>query len=185
MDASSVKKRDAEATRERILTCAKRLFSEKGFDAASTREIAACANVNSALVARYFGSKKELFEQAILPEIDIAPMLAISNENLAEDIAEMFVAKPPKDGADPFMALLHSVGNSEVGELVQTALNDRLIKPLGEKLGGPAAETKAAILISHLAGFDLFRRTIQIDALTQSPKEDVKAILQKSIASLF
>ena len=180
-----MKKRDAEATRERILICAKKLFSEKGFEAASTREIAACARVNSALVARYFGSKRELFEEAILPELDISPMLELDDENFAAQIADLFATKPPKQGFDPVLALLNSLGSSEVGELVQTELTERLIKPLSEKLGGASSETRAAILMSQLAGFDLFRRMIGINALTQAPVDELRVILEKSISSIL
>ena len=185
MDTGEIRKRDAEATRERILDCAKLLFSEKGFDAASIREIAACAAVNSALVARYFGSKKELFEHAILPEFDISQLLELSDENFAAQVAELFASKPPKQGFDPMMALLNSLGSEEVGGLVQSTLTDRVIKPLSEKLGGASSEARAAVLISQLAGFDLFRRMIKIDVLTQTPPSELRAILEKSIISLL
>ena len=185
MDKTAVKKRDAEATRERILLCAKKLFSEKGFDAASTREIAACARVNSALVARYFGSKKELFEEAILPEFDISPLLELDDDNFAEQVAEHFASKPPKQGFDPMMALLNSLGSSEVGDLVRSTLTNRLIKPLSQKLGGESSEVRAAILISQLAGFDLFRRMIRIDALALASPSELSAILRDGIISVI
>lgn len=45
----------------RILASAERLFSGNAYEAVSIRDIAAAAEVNSALVRYYFGSKEQLF----------------------------------------------------------------------------------------------------------------------------
>lgn len=49
------------STRDNILNVAEKLFSESGFDATSTRKIAADANINMAMIAYYFGGKEGLF----------------------------------------------------------------------------------------------------------------------------
>jgi AcrR family transcriptional regulator len=43
-----------------ILFAAEKLFSEKGFDKTSTREISSAANVNVSMISYYFGSKEKL-----------------------------------------------------------------------------------------------------------------------------
>jgi TetR/AcrR family transcriptional regulator len=55
----------AEATRDRILGAAVDLFSERSFDGASTREIAARAGVTQPLVNYHFRSKDELWRAAV------------------------------------------------------------------------------------------------------------------------
>jgi AcrR family transcriptional regulator len=50
-----------EAARRRILAAALRLFGEKGFKAATTREIAQAAGVNLPALKYYFGGKEGLF----------------------------------------------------------------------------------------------------------------------------
>jgi AcrR family transcriptional regulator len=52
-------------TRERILEEALRRFSEKGFDATGLREIAAALDVSHGLLKYYFGSKDELWREAV------------------------------------------------------------------------------------------------------------------------
>ena len=52
---------DGKATREAILEAAETEFAACGYDAASTRRICARADVNVALVNRYFGSKENLY----------------------------------------------------------------------------------------------------------------------------
>lgn len=52
-------------TRERILAAALQAFSEKGFDGATTREIATRADVTLGLLQYYFGSKASLWRAAV------------------------------------------------------------------------------------------------------------------------
>jgi len=49
-----------------ILQVAEELFSDKGFDGTSIREIAKKANINIAMVSYYFGSKEKLLEALII-----------------------------------------------------------------------------------------------------------------------
>jgi len=55
-------------TREKILTAARELFEEKGFDFTTVRDIAAKAEVNVALINYHFGSK-DLLLAAIIEEM--------------------------------------------------------------------------------------------------------------------
>jgi AcrR family transcriptional regulator len=55
----------ADATRGRILAAALDLFSERGFDGASTREIAARAGVTQPLLNYHFSAKDELWRAAV------------------------------------------------------------------------------------------------------------------------
>src|SRR3954464_9723438 len=55
MDKDKIDKKD------HILDVAERVFSEKGFDGASTRMISGEAGVNMAMLNYYFGSKEGLF----------------------------------------------------------------------------------------------------------------------------
>jgi len=58
--------KDADAsTRERILDVALTAFAELGFDGASTRAIAASADVNQGLIPYYFGTKQVLWQEAV------------------------------------------------------------------------------------------------------------------------
>ncbi len=58
------------ATRERILDAAERLFSERGFDGASIRDIAMRAEVPAGLVHHHGGSKEELFFTVVARRAD-------------------------------------------------------------------------------------------------------------------
>jgi len=61
MEASTAQ----DSTRDKILEAADRLFGAKGFDGASTREIAERSGVNKALIHYHFRSKEGLFESLL------------------------------------------------------------------------------------------------------------------------
>ena len=63
-NTTSVRERQREATRERILEAAVETFAEKGFLGASTREIARRADTNQGLITYHFRSKDELWRAA-------------------------------------------------------------------------------------------------------------------------
>lgn len=55
----------AEATKSRILEVARRHFAERGFDAANTRDIAADADASHAMIRYHFGTKDNLWREAV------------------------------------------------------------------------------------------------------------------------
>jgi AcrR family transcriptional regulator len=57
-------------TRERILTVARSLFAQKGFEGTSIREVTGEAGVNLGAVTYHFGSKQALYEACIRSFID-------------------------------------------------------------------------------------------------------------------
>ena len=69
MDAAIEKKpkqeRDAVATRARILSVATRQFARRGFEGATTDDIADKAHVNKRMIYHYFGSKEQLYLEVL------------------------------------------------------------------------------------------------------------------------
>ena len=59
-----------EATRERVVDAAERLFADHGFDAVSIRQIAAEAGVTLGVVGFHSGSKEDLFTTILKRRVD-------------------------------------------------------------------------------------------------------------------
>ncbi len=83
-------------TEERILDAAIKIFSEKGFSAATTSEIAKEAEVAEGTIFRYFPKKKELLHGIVLKAIDllgenvvVKPLEKILEENRNNTTAEL------------------------------------------------------------------------------------------------
>jgi len=56
---------DHDERRRQILTCARRLFSERSYDAVSTTDIAREAGVARGLLHHYFGTKRDLYLEVV------------------------------------------------------------------------------------------------------------------------
>jgi TetR/AcrR family transcriptional regulator len=66
-----VQRPSANPTRDRIVAAAADLFSERSFDGATTREIAARAGVTQPLLNYHFRSKEELWQAAVDSLFDV------------------------------------------------------------------------------------------------------------------
>ncbi len=95
-----VQRPSADATRQRILTAALELFSERSFEGASTRLIAERAGVQQPLLSYHFGTKEELwraavgqlFEQlAAVLEVRAAGLRGVDDETVARLVVAEFV----------------------------------------------------------------------------------------------
>jgi AcrR family transcriptional regulator len=64
-----LKKKTDQATEEKILNAAQKLFTQNGYAAVRTRDIAAEAKINLALLNYYFRSKEKLFEIVMLKNL--------------------------------------------------------------------------------------------------------------------
>ncbi|WP_458700446.1 TetR/AcrR family transcriptional regulator [Sulfurospirillum sp. 1307] len=85
-----MKKRDAEASKEKIITNAKVLFSKKGFTATSMDELASICDLNKAMIFYYYKNKQGLFE-AVMKEVleEIYITIKKENENETKPIKEL------------------------------------------------------------------------------------------------
>jgi len=88
------KKLDA-STEEKILAAAKKIFTQRGYEATKVRDIAAEADINLSLVNYYFRSKEKLFEHIMIGNVNnlfekVGPIL--NNEKLSLNEKITFIA---------------------------------------------------------------------------------------------
>jgi AcrR family transcriptional regulator len=81
MMENSESKTASEQTRTRLLEAAREVFSQRGFQGATVREICRRADANGAAVNYHFGSKDELLAEAL----NFAPLAALQRANVSQD----------------------------------------------------------------------------------------------------
>ncbi len=177
--------RNAEATAERILRAAQKVFHEKGFDGATTREIADLAGINLTLINRYFGSKLGLFEKAVLPHLNLEPLLYGTPAEVAQRLAELYVDTGPKEGFDPFVVLVRSIASQEVGPLLMARLQDHALKPLMDRLDGPNKNARATLIATQLAGLVLRFRIMPQLPISDHERKELKRMLEDSLRDIL
>ena len=72
-------------TRQRILSAAAEIFAEKGYARATTRAIAAAAEVNEVTIFRHFGSKRNLLSEMINQHSALPDLTGIVESQLTGD----------------------------------------------------------------------------------------------------
>ena len=114
------RRRDADATRAALLTAARDLFAERGFEQTTVRDIAARAGVNQALLFRYFGSKDGLFHATMAGTSHELINGSPPEELLARTLQRMLAPDAPTAEASPFYAVLRSAAHRDAASVMQT-----------------------------------------------------------------
>jgi AcrR family transcriptional regulator len=109
--------------RKQILTAATQLFSRRGFDGTTTREIARVAGVNEAIIFRHFTSKEELYwvvvsEQTSMRAERLHRHLSSSarTSNAVSNLAEILLNKGHGDGAFIRLVLFSALRKGELSQ---------------------------------------------------------------------
>ncbi|MEB3367070.1 TetR/AcrR family transcriptional regulator [Saccharopolyspora mangrovi] len=169
-------------TKEALLTAAREVFAEQGYDAATVRAIASSAGVDPAMVNHWFGGKEGLFTAAVQIPINpaeiVREVLEGPREQIGERIIRRFVTVWDGVGGGQFAALIRSVAGNEqavtmLREFVQNVLFNRLVKVLG--VDHP--EMRVALCGSQLIGLGMARYVVRIDPLASADADAVAATI--------
>jgi AcrR family transcriptional regulator len=137
-------KRDRARTEAAILDSARILFSKKGFDATTTKEIAAKAKINEQLIQRYFGGKEGLLLQIIRNfqrcYLGRDTMDEIAGVDLRDELEKLFLYL-----MDRF---------EKQGEIFRVGISQAILNPkMGEKLSKKIREERLPDRIAKVEGY--------------------------------
>jgi AcrR family transcriptional regulator len=180
------RRRNAAATRSAIFEAATRRFAYQGYQSAGVREIAADAGVDAAMVNRYFGSKEGLFAEVIERAFDIRYLIDGDRATLAERLACMMVYGREDVAGDrriPLLLMLRSAAEPHAAELIRASLERNVLRPLAERLDGPDAEVRAAMVIAQGTGFSILNQMLRPRALAEAQQEELVVLLKESLAA--
>lgn len=156
--------RNAVATRQAILDTARGQFTARSYEDVGMRDIARVVGVDAALVSRYFGSKEELFIEALdscrhgreLWDGDRADFgRRVSREVVLGEFEDCRDENGDRLGG--LLILLRSIGSVKAMEIVENRLNPRFFQPLIEWLGGHDAKVRAQMLAATIMGMAINR----------------------------
>jgi AcrR family transcriptional regulator len=164
---TSIKRRDAVATRATILAAAHQRFLRESYDSVGLRDIAGDAGVDVALISRYFGGKESLFREVVShadkPQVFREP----------QSIAELpgFLARlVAEDGGDDrqqrmemFIVMLRSASSPKAGEIIRDLVHLDVLGPLSELIGGEQGELRANMLLAILMGIGVLSTIMMVD----------------------
>ena len=181
-DSPAPRRRDAAATRDAILKSARQAFARAGYDGAGVREIAQGAGVTAMLVNRYFGSKEQLFAEAIadsMAKTSVLTQRIIDSTVTGEEIAAALVGitKLGDTPLEGFQIMLRSASSERAAEIARAQIEKHHQKTIANALNGDAAPQRAAVMLALIAGLQIMRQIIGLSALAKAePKALVKVL---------
>jgi AcrR family transcriptional regulator len=115
----------AHYRRQQLIDAAMRLFSVQGFDGTTTREIAAAAGINEALIFRHFASKEDLYWAVVSSRIKasgrkqkLRELIASGGEEreVLAAIAETWLRRTRKDAALSRLLFFSALRNRKLSD---------------------------------------------------------------------
>lgn len=192
------KKRDRKATETALMKAGIQVFAKKGYDAATTKDIAKTAGANEALIMRYFGGKKGLLEAILTRTDDLGDSAAGKKEeetkqlHLDEALVESITERCSdfKHYSD-FMkvAVSRIILDPDVSRIIQTKIYTKALPEMIHELekfkkGGeidPKADLKSvAFGISSLT----FALGFMAQVVYKIPESEIKATIKEMVRIL-
>jgi AcrR family transcriptional regulator len=166
-------------TRDDIVAAAAARFAASGYDATSLRQVAADADVDPALVRRFFGSKEGLFTEVASALIDPAAAVAAVTGGTPQAAGERLLryflgllGDVRQPGA--LLGLIRSAVTSEhAAAIMRGFLAERVITGIAQALGADQPGLRGALVASQLTGLAVTRYAVQLPPLTAASDGDL------------
>lgn len=184
--------RNAAATRDAILASACRHFARESYENVGVRDIARDAGVDPALVSRYFGSKEQLFKEALGCDSEEGGFEGIAREDMPAYLASLMLDEESECGSletrmDWVLIMLRSASSPATAELVREALQHNLLDPLAEIIAGDDvpdddAKIRAGTIFAIMMGGDMLS-TIYGSGEPKPP--EMKQLVRTRLTAVF
>lgn len=177
-----LRRRDAAATRAGLLSAATSHFAREAYDSVSLRGIAAEAGVDVSLVARYFGSKEELFAAVLdgCPPPD--ELFEGETKDFGARVSRMLVNDAiDSDKLDIILVMLRSASHPSAAEAIRQAGEKNFYGPFARWLGGRNAAERVRLAASIIKGVVIDRRIADDFGLSPKERERFRSRLAKTL----
>ncbi|WP_335935146.1 TetR/AcrR family transcriptional regulator [Streptomyces sp. PTD5-9] len=183
---SQERRRDAAATRRRLLDAARDLFAERGYEATTVRSIAARAGVNQALLFRYFGSKQGLLTE-VLAQGGLEQVRATPPEELFEAALRSMLTRSGGGGTGDrsLEVYLRSIGRGDEAAGTLRELGEEYQKALAGLSGTADGELRADLAMAWLLGIGLMRTVVAREPLAGAEPDDVCRLVLGTLDHLW
>jgi AcrR family transcriptional regulator len=165
--------------RDRILANAREMFARNGIGNTSIRAIAAAADVDSALVHHYFGSKAQLFAAAVHIPIDpmqvIGPMREVPLEELGLTLPSLLLPLWDSELGSGFIATIRSLLAGDDVSLIRSFLQDVITAEVGTRVDSPAGSgaIRVQFVASQLVGVVMARYILELEPFKSLPVQQI------------
>lgn len=159
-------------TRDAILRAARRRFAQRGFAEVGLRDIALDCGVSAALVVKYFGTKENLFAEAVSFEAEATALLDCDVDRLGEHLVRTLLDLHDVAYSDPFLRAVMAAFRPNGAEF-SASFQHHFAEPLAARLPGPNARLRADMICAQLIGLGAVRLAIKLPGVTALSTEQL------------
>ncbi|MFD9825590.1 TetR/AcrR family transcriptional regulator [Streptomyces violascens] len=179
------RRRDAGATRRRLLDAARDLFAERGYEGATVREIAERAGANQALLFRYFGSKQGLLAE-VVAQGGLEQLRATPPEELFETALRSMLTSSASGAADRSLEVyLRSIGRGDEATGTLRELGEQYQSALAALSGAKDGALRADLAMAWLLGIGLMRTVVAREPLASADPDTVCRMVVDTLDHLW
>jgi AcrR family transcriptional regulator len=154
----------SQVTRDRILTEARRLFAAHGFEQTTIRAVAAAAEINPAMVIRYYGNKEDLFLSASRVDFHMPDLSAVAadvrGEALVAHVLDVW------DAGDELPALLRAAATHDAARArIVEAVEGQAVAAISAVLRGSHKTDRLALIVMQITGLVFSRYVLKHPAV--------------------
>lgn len=180
---NDAKLRDAPRTRQLILQAAQLAFSQRGYTAAGVRDITAAAGVNPALVSRYFGSKENLFREALSNLLQAEIITSLPRERFGEAVVDLLSARTDRV-TNPLAMMVLASADEKARQITQALLVDLVVEPFSIWFGAARGHEKALRFMILASGMTLYTKLYPLDHLADAMDPALRKWLEYSFQQI-
>ncbi len=182
-NARAPKRRNAQASKTRILAAAQKVFCRLGYSQTGIRDIAAEADVSSTLLLRYYGSKAGLFEAALIDLLAVGEEpFDVDRSRVGEALGALLTDKTADFSLLDMIAL--SMGDADARAITARVIDAHAIEPLAQRIGPPHARARATQIIMVSTGFTTYARQLDLTPLEPDEQTRMAAWLKRTLQAI-
>ncbi|MEO8180493.1 MAG: TetR family transcriptional regulator [Deltaproteobacteria bacterium] len=174
MDQDPAPPRRSDATKAAILAAAREHFGKYGYQAATIRAIAASAEIDPAMVMRYYRNKEGLFAAAADFDLRLPDLQGVPSSAVGTTLVQHFLERWEDDEA--LKALLRSaVTNEAASQRLQTIFATQLGPLVARLCGEPraAAAARAGLIAAQILGLALCRYILELPPVVALKRPEI------------
>ena len=169
----------SERTRAAILQAARELFADHGYERTTVRDIASRAEIDPAMVMRYFGSKDELFARATQVDLKLPDLTGISSSEFGDTLIRHFLDlwEGPSNNGSLTILLRVAASSEEIAAKMRGVFAGQVMPMLAQVSDRTEFATRAGLIVSQLLGLALCRYVLKVPPVVGlAPEMIVKSV---------
>ena len=175
-------------SRDAVLSSAKQRFADQGYDKTTLRQIATDAHVDASMVLYLFGSKSDLFREAMKLIIDperLVDAIAVGGDaDLGTRLVRTYLGiwDDPDTGASMVAMLASATSNPDANQAFRDFMREYVLTAVSGALGGgPDTRMRAVLAATNMIGTAFLRYIMRVGPLAEVSTEEAVRMIAPSV----